>query len=324
MKRRVLVTGGCGYVGSRLVPALADDGYEVTALDCMMFGDGGLAADRRVRLVRGDVRDAALVSEVVRGQDTIVHLAFVSNDPEYELDPQIGESINLGGFERLLAACRGAGVSRFVFPSSCSVYGRRDEAILDEDAPVAPITDYARHKVACEAMLLGERRPGFVPVVLRPATVMGAAPRLRLDLMVNGWIAQACFERRIVVRNGSCVRPLVHIDDLVDVYRRVLAAAADQVAGAVLNVAGPTATALAAADEVRAELPADLELVPSGVDGRSYRVSSQRLAALGFVAQRTVRHAARTLASAFAAGTFADAPAAARYYNKRVQRTFWR
>src|ERR1700674_5230001 len=186
--RRVLVTGGAGYVGSRLVPKLLDAGYEVTVLDLYIFGDDifeRLRENAKLREVRGDLRNPADVARALDGCDAVIHLACISNDPSFDLDPTLGRSINYDCFRPLVKASKDAGVRRFIYASSSSVYGIRDTPEVTEDLPLLPLTDYSKYKALCEDVLIEEREPGFGTVILRPATICGYAPRLPLDLTVN-------------------------------------------------------------------------------------------------------------------------------------------
>src|ERR1700736_3954703 len=179
--RRVLVTGGAGYVGSRLVPKLLDAGYEVTVLDLYIFGDDifeRLRENAKLREVRGDLRNPAEVACSLDGCDAVIHLACISNDPSFDLDPTLGRSINYDCFRPLVKASKDAGVRRFIYASSSSVYGIKNDVEVTEDLSLEPLTDYSKYKALCEDVLMEEREPGFSTVILRPATICGYAPRL--------------------------------------------------------------------------------------------------------------------------------------------------
>ena len=235
IQRRVLVTGGAGYVGSRLVPKLVDAGHNVTVLDLYLFGDvfSEIADRPGLRQVRGDIRDAARLNEVIHDCDAVIHLACISNDPSFELDPVLGKSINLDAFQPLVRAAKDAGVRRFIYASSSSVYGVRDEVEVTEDLPLRPLTEYSKYKAECEDILDAEREPGFVTVILRPAAVCGYARRLRLDLTVNILTNHAINNGRIRVFGGSQKRPNINIEDMTDLYVRCLDYSDRQIDGGV-------------------------------------------------------------------------------------------
>src|SRR5438105_4333401 len=184
----VLVTGGAGYVGSVLVPKLLAAGHRVKVLDLYLFGDqvlDGVKHHPRLEQVKADMRDRAVLQRCIPGCDAVIHLACISNDPSFELDPALGRSINYDCFFDLVGVSRDSGVRRFIYASSSSVYGIKEEENVTEDLPLQPLTDYSKYKALCEEVLLAARRPGFVTLVLRPATICGYSPRLRLDLSVN-------------------------------------------------------------------------------------------------------------------------------------------
>src|SRR5712691_5266052 len=168
--RRVLVTGGAGYVGSRLVPKLLDAGYEVTVLDLYIFGDDifeRLRENAKLREVKGDLRNPAEVAHALDGCDAVIHLACISNDPSFDLDPALGRSINFDCFRPLVKAAKDAGVKRFIYASSSSVYGIKNEPNVTESLPLKPLTDYSKYKAMCEEVLEEEREPGFTTLTIR-------------------------------------------------------------------------------------------------------------------------------------------------------------
>ncbi|MBI4371692.1 MAG: SDR family oxidoreductase [Elusimicrobia bacterium] len=315
--RRILVTGGAGYVGSALVPALLRDGARVRSLDLGLYGREALAAVRgrpELEEVRGDLRDEGLVRRALEDCDAVIHLACISNDPSFELDPALGKSINRDAFEPLARLAREAGVKRFIYASSSSVYGVSGAPEVAEDHPLAPMTDYSRCKAQCEPILLALRAPSFVPVVLRPATVCGYAPRLRLDLVVNLLTAHAWFNRRVKIFGGAQMRPNIHVADMVDAYRLMLALPDADVAGEIFNVGDENRTVAELAELARGVVarlapergPVALEVVPTD-DQRSYKISSAKiLRKLGFKTRRTIAQAVESLVAAFQAGKVTD------------------
>lgn len=304
--RRVLVTGGAGYVGSSLVPALLARGYEVVVLDLYLYGQDLFAAERgpALREIVGDIRDPEAVATALEGVDAVIHLACISNDPSYDLDPALGRSINYDAFRPLVRAAKAAGVRRFVYASSSSVYGVKAERDVHEDLPLEPLTDYSKYKALCETVLAEERVPGFTTVTVRPSTVCGWSRRLRLDLVVNILAAHAWHNRRIKVFGGDQMRPNIHIADMVGVYLDLLEQPDAAIDGDVFNAGYENRTVRELAEVVRNTVGGsiDVEIVPTD-DNRSYHVSSAKMRrVLGFAPQFTIEDAVKDLCDAFASG----------------------
>ncbi|OGK95277.1 MAG: UDP-glucose 4-epimerase [Elusimicrobia bacterium GWA2_69_24] len=324
--RQVLVTGGAGYVGSVLVPRLLERGFRVRVLDLYLFGDHVLRAVKDhpgLEEIKGDIRDQALRRQALRGCDAVIHLACISNDPSFALDPELGKSINYDAFIDLVDAGRDAGVRRFIYASSSSVYGIKDEPNVTEELPLKPLTDYSKYKAMCEDVLLARRAPGFETVIFRPATVCGYSPRLRLDLTVNILTNHAVHNHVIKVFGGQQMRPNIHIDDMADLYVEALGWPAAKVDGAVYNVGYENRRVIEIAEMVRGVVGGDVRIVTTPTDdNRSYHISSDRIKrALGFEARRTITDATRDLVRAMREGQVPDAMSDERYYNiKLMQR----
>src|SRR5262245_37123638 len=323
---RVLVTGGAGYVGAVLVPKLLADGYHVRVIDLFLFGDDVLSVDPALQSVRGDIRDRALLEREMRGVDAVIHLACISNDPSFELNPTLSRSINYDCFEPLVAAAKGAGVRRFVYASTSSVYGVSDAPDVTEEHPLVPLTDYNKYKGMCEPILLRYQSDDFTTVIIRPATVCGYSPRLRLDLTVNILTSLAVNERRITIFGGTQKRPNIHIEDISDLYVELLTMPAEMIAGKTFNAAYQNHTVAQLGEIVRQiverempELkPIKVETSPSN-DLRSYHVSSDKIKReLGWTPQRTIEDAVRDLCAAFRAGKVPNAKDDIRYYNVKT------
>jgi len=322
--KRVLVTGGAGYVGSNLVPKLLDAGYEVAVLDLYIYGDvfAGLNGNPKLIQIKGDLRSLADVRRALRGCDAVIHLACISNDPSFDLNPELGRSINFDCFRPLVKAAKEAGIKRFIYASSSSVYGIKDDLDVTEDLPLVPLTDYSKYKAMCEEVLAQEREPGFVAVILRPATVCGYAPRLRLDLTVNILTNHAINNGRITVFGGEQLRPNIHIEDMTDLYLLLLERPDEAINGKTWNAGYHNLKVRAIADMVRDEVGQDVDIVVTPTDDhRSYHVSSEKIRRdLGFVARRSVKEAIVDLKTAFIAGKVPNSLTDDRYYNiKRMQ-----
>ncbi len=320
----VMVTGGAGYVGSKLVPALLERGYKVSVLDLYMYGDHLFDAYKgaALREIKGDIRDASAVKKALEGCDAVIHLACISNDPSFDLNPDLGRTINYDCFRPLVKASKDAGVKRFIYASSSSVYGVKEEPNVTEDLPLEPLTDYSKYKAMCEEDLEQEREPGFVAVTIRPATVCGYAPRLRLDLSVNILTNFAINKGFIKVFGGDQLRPNIHIDDMVDAYLLLLETDDAKVDGKIFNAGYENHSINDIARMVRNVVGKDVDIkVEPTNDNRSYRVSSEKIKReLGFSAKRTIEDAVVSLKEAFDAGKIPNSFDDDIYFNiKRMQ-----
>lgn len=316
----VLVTGGAGYVGAVLVPKLLEKGYQVRVLDLFIYGAQALDGVKHhpcLQLVKGDIRDRALLQRVIPGCDAVIHLACISNDPSFELDPTLGKSINYDAFAPLVDVSRDCGVRRFVYASSSSVYGIKDEQSVTENLELKPLTDYSKYKAMCEEVLLQKREPGFVPLILRPATVCGYSPRLRLDLIVNILTNHAVNNRRITVFGGQQMRPNIHIEDVTDLYVRSLEWPDEMVDGKVFNAGYDNHRVMEIAGITKSVVGPDVSIVTmTSDDNRSYHISSEKIQReLGFSPKRSIEDAVQDLVAAFRAGKIPDPMRSSQYYN---------
>ena len=322
----VMVTGGAGYVGAVLVPQLLEAGHRVSVLDLYLYGKevlDGVRGHPGLTEVEGDIRDPVAVAKALTGCDAVIHLACISNDPSFELDPELGRSINLDAFRPLVRAAKQAGARRFIYASSSSVYGVKEDMEVTEDVPLEPLTDYSRFKVRCEEILEEERQPGFVTLTIRPATVCGYSPRQRLDVVVNILTNLAFHTGRIKVFGGSQLRPNIHIADMVEVYLRALQWDDAQIDGRIYNAGYENHSVLQLAEIVKAGVGphVTMEVLPTN-DPRSYHVSSDKIRReLGFTPGHTIEQAVRGLVDAFQAGKLPNALDDPRYFNiKLMQR----
>ena len=324
--KRVLVTGGAGYKGCVLVPKLLNEGYEVVVYDLMLFGSKGLSPHPHLEIVEGDIRDSGSFSATVDGCDSVIHMACISNDPSYELDPDLSKTMNYDCFEPLVLASKRAGVRRFVYVSSSSVYGVSDAPEVTEDHPLIPLTDYSKYKGMCEPILLQHASRDFVPVILRPATVCGYSPRMRFDLTVNILTNHAFNRGVITVFGGGQKRPNIHIDDVTELYVNMLAYPDDLVASKIFNVGYENNTVAQLAQIVKAvverefpeKAPIRIETTPTN-DNRSYHVSSRKIAEeLGYRPRRTIEDAVSDLCCAFKADKFENSLSNEEYVNVKT------
>ena len=327
--KRIMVTGGAGYKGCILVPQLLNAGYEVVVYDLMLFGSQGLPSHARLKVVEGDIRETARYATAVAGCDAVIHMACISNDPSFDLDPGLSQTINYDCFEPLVLASKRAGVRRFVYVSSSSVYGVSDAPEVTEEHPLVPLTDYNKYKGLCEPILLRHQSADFVTVILRPATVCGYSPRMRFDLTVNILTNHAVNRGLITVFGGTQKRPNIHIDDVTELYVKMLEYPDELIAGETFNAGYENHTVAQLAEiaktvverEFPEKAPIRIETTSTN-DNRSYHVSSRKIAEkLGYRPKHTIEDAVRDLCCAFRAGKFEDSLTNEEYVNvKTVKR----
>lgn len=294
----LLVTGACGYKGSVLVPKLLAAGYGVTAFDIQWFGNE-LPAHDRLTVIAGDVRDVHAVP--LEDVDAIIHLASVANDPCGDLDPRLTWEISALATMRLADQAVRKGVRQFIYASSGSVYGVKDEPEVTEDLEPEPLTEYNKTKMVAERVLLSYADQMSVQIV-RPATVCGVSPRMRLDVSVNMLTMQALTNGRITVFGGDQVRPNIHIDDITDLYIFLLERPG--ITG-VFNAGFENISIREIAERVARSIPAEIVVTPSN-DPRSYRQNSDKLRQAGFSPRKTVDDAIREIVVAYQRGDLKD------------------
>jgi len=303
---RIFVTGACGYKGSALVPKLLARGHEVIAFDIMWFGNF-LQPHPRLQVIRGDVRDIDAID--LGGVDAIVHLSSVANDPCGDLDPKLTWEISCLATMQLADKAVRHGVERFVYASSGSVYGIKDEPQVTEDLELKPISEYNKTKMVAERVLLSYADRMAVQII-RPATVCGYSPRMRLDVSVNMLTLQALTKGKITVFGGTQTRPNIHIDDITEVYCFMLEHPEHQ---GIFNAGFENISIMEIAERVMEHAPAEIAVTESN-DPRSYRVNSDKLLATGFRPRRTVDDAIRELVHKYRSGELKDED---RFYNLR-------
>lgn len=304
----VFLTGGAGYCGSRLVPQLLADGYKVTVYDIMYFGNHFLPKDNpNLTLIEGDIRDTAKIKEACKGHDVFVSLACISNDASFELDENLSTSVNLDAFEPMVLAAKAAGIKRFIYASSSSVYGVSDQPDVTEDHPLVPLTLYNKYKGMCEPLLLKHTDENFEGVIFRPATVCGYAPRQRLDLSVNILTNHAINKNVITVFGGDQLRPNLHVQDYCDAVKLFLTAPSEKIRNEIFNVGYQNMSIADIAKVVKKiveqEFPEKGEIgivTTSSDDNRSYHINSDKIKkALNFQPKYSIEDAVRELCVSF-------------------------
>ena len=324
-KLKVFITGGAGYVGAVLVPKLLERGYDVIVYDLFIYGEHVLkecSAALNLTTINGDIRNRNLVKETIQGCDAVIHLACISNDPSFELNPRLGRSINLDAFRPLVEIAKDAGVKRFIYASSSSVYGIKAVSDVHESMSLDPLTDYSRYKAECETILNEYQSSDFTTTTVRPATVCGYSPRQRLDVVVNILTNLAYHKREISVFGGDQLRPNININDMVEVYINILNAPKGNIAGEIFNVGCENHTVMQLAEIVREVIGKDVTLKATATDdNRSYHISSKKIKnKLGFKPRHSICEAVRGLKKAFVNNLLPDPMENDYYYNIKRMR----
>ncbi|VVO17963.1 NAD-dependent epimerase/dehydratase family protein [Pseudomonas fluorescens] len=332
----VLVTGGAGYIGSRLVPKLLAAGYRVRVLDAQFFSNGLelLMSHPGLEFIKGDIRDKLVVEKALQSARTVIHLAAVANDPSFNSAPEIGQSINIDCLPHLMGSAKRLGCQRFIYASSASVYGISAEPFVDENQACIPVTDYNRFKAQGEKILFDLTDSNFQTVAVRAATVCGWSPRQRLDLTVNILTANALARGEITVFGGSQYRPNVHIGDLTRLYMMLVQRESlSSICGTAINVGYENHTVSDIADQVKnivdKYFSTDVPITSTASnDVRSYRLDSRRVQQqLGFEFIYSIRDAVLEICEQWQSGKFTDSVdvlSDTRYHNVRnMQHNDW-
>lgn len=325
----ILVTGGAGYCGSVLTPQLLNSGHKVTVYDMLYYGSDFLPLDNPdLTVIQGDIRETAKLAAALEGIDAVLNLAAISNDASFELDENLSTSVNMDAFEPMVLAAKAAGVKRFVYASSSSVYGVSDAPEVTEDHPLVPLTLYNKYKGLCEPLLFKHTDENFAGVVFRPATVCGYGPRQRLDVSVNILTNHAVNKGQITVFGGSQLRPNLHIQDYCDLAQTLLEAPREKIENQVFNCGMQNLSIMDIAKIVKKvvqeEFPekGDIGIVTTETDDiRSYHINSDRVKnVLGFTPKRTVEDAARDLCQAFREGKLPNSFDDDKFHNVRTMK----
>ena len=320
--KKIFITGGAGYVGAVLTPYLISKGHQVTVFDLMIYGEDVLKKHQNLRVIKGDIRDIKLLNEELPKHDTLIHLACISNDPSFELNPELGKSINLDAFEPLVESSLKNKIERFIYASSSSVYGIKNEKNVNEKMSLEPLTDYSKFKADCEKILLDNENSNFTPVVIRPATVCGYSPRQRLDVVVNILTNLAYHKKEISVFGGDQLRPNIHIYDMVRAYDYLIEADKDLVSGQIFNAGYENQSVNHLASLVKKVIGDEVKVknIKSN-DNRSYHISSEKIEQkLGFKTEKTIEDAISDLKEAFEKKLLTDTLSNEKYFNiKRMK-----
>ena len=321
--KKIFVTGGAGYVGSSLVPKLLKEGYQVTVYDLMIYGENVIQPHDNLKMIKGDIRDQNLLKDSLLNQDAVIHLACISNDPSFELNPTLGKSINLDAFEPLVKISKESKVKRFLYASSSSVYGIKEEKNVSEDMSLEPLTDYSKFKANCEKILNNYADDNFVVSTIRPATVCGYAPRQRLDVIVNILTNHAYHKKEIQIFGGSQLRPNIHIEDMARAYLVLIKADKKKINREIFNIGSTNHSVKEIAEKVKNNIGKDVKLTQIKSDDiRSYHISSKKIfEKLGFKTELTIEDAILDLKKAFDQKSFKNTLENENYFNIKKMQT---
>ena len=313
---KILLVGGAGYVGCELALDLIKKKHEVKIYDLMIY-KVKLPKHKNLKIVKGDVRNIKKLSKnIEKDTDVIIHLACISNDPSYELNPKLGKSINYDYFETLLNVCKKKKIKRFIYASSSSVYGVKNKKHVIETDKTQPLTDYSKYKLKCEKILF-KFKNDFVTIVVRPATVCGYSIRQRLDLSVNILTNFAYHKKKILIFGGKQLRPNIHIKDMIRVYDKLIMANKELVKGQIFNAGDSNKSIIQIAKIIKKQFKKKITLeFEKSNDNRSYHISSNKLKKrLNFKFRYQISDAAKELIRAFQKKIFFDTFDNPEYHN---------
>ena len=321
---KVLVTGGAGYVGSKLTIDLAEQGHEVIIYDTCFFGREHIKENKNIKLIIGDIRDSIKFENAVIGCDVVIHLACISNDPSFDLNEELSKSINFDCFEDLVSISKKNGVKKFIYASSSSVYGFSDDPNVTEEHPLVPLTLYNKFKGMCEPILIKYLDDKFKGVIIRPATVCGYAPHCRLDLSVNILTNHAVNNKKIIVLGGGeQKRPNLHVNDMSRAYLMLIENDFKNINGEIFNVSFENKKIIELANIVAENVKkffnydnVEIEVKKETADNRSYHVNSDKIKKiLNFSPKYNIDDAVNSLCKAFKDGILPNSLTDPKYIN---------
>ena len=319
---KILIIGGGGYVGSQLVPDLLKLNYKIDVYDLFIYGKDVLDKNSNLKLIKGDIRNIDKLSKIIKAYDAVIHLACISNDPSFELNPKLGKSINLDCFRPLIEICKNSKVKRFIYASSSSVYGIKKEKNVSENLSLEPLTDYSKFKAECEKILLEYKDEEFETVIVRPATVCGYAKRQRLDVVVNILTNLAFNQRKIKILGGEQLRPNIHIKDMSRIYIKILESEKQLVNGEIFNAGYDNMSVNEIGNSVKKVIGEDIKIERQETnDNRSYHISSEKIKKkLNFEPKYSVEDAVIDLKQAFEENKLPNSLSNSKYFNiKKMQ-----
>ena len=313
---KILITGGCGYVGSKLVPFLLNKGYEISVIDLMIYGNS-LPSHKNLNVYQDDIRNLHMIDDLTKSHDIFIHLACISNDPSFELDPGLGKSINFDCFEDIVKISKKNLIKRFILASSGAVYGINEHKNITEDIETNPITDYAVYKLESEKVLFKYTDDNFVGSAIRSATVCGYAPRQRLDVVVNILTNLAYNKKEISVFGGDQLRPNIHIDDVCEAYLKFIEADKNLINHNFFNICGENHKVSEIADIVKSCMPFEVKIKTTTSDDiRSYHLSSAKIKkVLNFQCSKNIKIAVNDLVKSFKDGLLPNSLTDENYFN---------
>lgn len=298
--KNILVIGGGGYVGTHLTTQLIQKNYAVTVFDLFIYGNF-LVKHKNLNVIKGDIRDLSLLKKIISNFDCIIHLACISNDPSFDLNPELGKSINFDPFEDLVKISKENGIERFIYASSSSVYGVKAENDVDEKFSLEPLTDYSKYKALCEDILLRYNDKNFTCCIVRPATVCGYSKRQRLDLVVNILTNLAYNSGEVSIYGGSQLRPNININDMSNAYIFLLNQSKQLISGEIFNIGfeNYSVNTICALVTKNIKKKVNIKYLKSE-DNRSYHISSKKIQnKLGFKNFYSIEDAIVELINAF-------------------------
>jgi nucleoside-diphosphate-sugar epimerase len=322
--KKIFITGGGGYCGSRLVPFLLKNKYQVTVYDMFYFGNFLPINDSQLNIIKGDIRNTSFLKEACKNHDVFINLACISNDTSFILNEKLSTSINLDAFEPMVIASKDSGIKRFIYASTSSVYGVSDKKNVTEEDPLVPLTLYNKYKGMCEPLLFKHTNKNFVGVVFRPATVCGYSPRMRLDLSVNILTNFAVNRNEIIVLGGDQLRPNLHIQDYCEVILKFIRSDSNLIANQVYNVGYENLSILEIAKKVKqvVEKKTDKKItikIKESLDNRSYHINSDKIFnQLHFKPKHNIEFAIDELFNFFKKGFIKNSFEDDSYYNVRT------